>query len=155
MKVRTYDYMLPIIFTYKGWSIIISESSSFFKFADIKVDITISIDPSPYYSMLVQAYEEQEQMRMRMRRTSFAPNRCKISSAQENKIIKIINDFVKTQNKISYSQSVNGGMLDRFMGQNISAVKKVHQNTIDYIDSNLGIADVRDEFINYLKMNNI
>lgn len=153
MKVRTYDYMLPIIFTYKGWSIIISESSSFFKFADIKVDITISIDPSPYYSMLVQAYEEQEQMRMR--RTSFAPNRCKISSAQENKIIKIVNDFVKTQNKISYSQSVNGGMLDRFMGQNISAVKKVHQNTIDYIDSNLGIADVRDKFINYLKMNNI
>lgn len=153
MKVRTYDYMLPIIFTYKGWNVIISKSSSFFKFADIKVDITISIDPHPYYSMLIKAYEEQEQMRMR--RTSFAPNRCNTSPAQINKIMEIVNDFIKTQNKISYSQSVNGSMLDRFMGQNISAIKKVHQNTIDYIDSTLGIADARNEFINYLKTNNI
>lgn len=41
---------------------------------------------------------------------------------------------------MEYSFNVNGGMFDRFMGQNTSAVEKAKQQVIAYIDNNLGNA---------------
>ena len=48
-------------------------------------------------------------------------------------------------------QKANGGILDRFLGQNLSGIEKVQQKVKSYIDSNLGAADFRNELVEFLK----
>lgn len=43
MKVTTQGYMLPLIFSYKGWQVTISDDSGFFTLADMKVKVEIEI----------------------------------------------------------------------------------------------------------------
>lgn len=69
--------------------------------------------------------------------------------------IKIANDFAKNKGKHDFNIGVNGGMMDRFFGQNISATEKTCNQVIEYIDKNLGDAGAEfNKFVNYKKLIN-
>ena len=70
---------------------------------------------------------------------------------QYEQISQAINDFLDTKKTIEYVEKANRGMLDRFLGQNLSGIEKVQQKVKTYIDSNLGPADFRDELVAFLQ----
>ena len=52
--------MLPLMFTYKGWQVTISNDSGIFTFADMKVRVEIEIATWQYAATLYQAYTEEQ-----------------------------------------------------------------------------------------------
>ena len=62
--------------------------------------------------------------------------------------LKLAEKFAENK-RIEYSFNVNGGMFDRFMGQNLSAVEKAKQQVIAYMDNNLDNA--WDLFLEFIK----
>lgn len=150
MKVTTRNYTLPLIFSYKGWQITISDDSGIFTFADMKVKVKIEIATWQYAATLYQAYVEEQKKRGLTSNfatpkreggtlASFAsvlnkePN---YSKEAYNYYLKLAEEFAKNK-CVEYSFNVNGGMFDRFMGQNISAIERAKQQVIAYIDNNL------------------
>ena len=150
MPVTVRNYTLPIKFTYKGWKVTLYDASSFFQFSDVRVEVNISIDRMPYYSLLQKAIEHQKQQRQtwNYRRVS---NNFSQDNKQLEQIFKAINDFFDTKRTIKYIEKANGGMIDRFLGQNLSGIEKIQQNVQSYIDLNLGVADVREELLAFLQ----
>ena len=59
MKVTTKNYMLPLIFSYKGWQVTILDDSGFFTLADMKVKVEIGIATWQYAAALLQSYTEE------------------------------------------------------------------------------------------------
>lgn len=149
MKVTIHNYMLPLMFTYKGWQVTISNDSGIFTFADMKVRVEIEIATWQYAATLYQAYtEEQKKNGLTSRVTqeeelasfiSILNKKPKFSMEAYNYYLKLAEEFAKNK-RVEYSFNVNGGMFDRFMGQNGSAVEKAKQRVIAYIDDNLGNA---------------
>ena len=147
MKVKVQNYMLPLIFSYKGWQVTISDDSGFFTLADMKVRVEIKIAAWQYASALYKAYEEQlgKSYKAACRRGQIAVMaKWELGGGQPPKeafsyYLKLAERFAEGK-RVEYSFSVNGGMFDRFMGQNISAVDKAKQQVITYIDNNLGNA---------------
>lgn len=143
--------MLPISFTYKGWEVTLNNASSFFQFSDVRVEVNISINRIPYYSLLQKAILEQRHQQSQTWYNRRESKNSQLDKQQVEQIFKIVNDFFDTKKTIKYIEKANGGMIDRFLGQNCSGIENVQQKVISYIDLNLGIADVRDEFIAFLK----
>ncbi|RLT78457.1 hypothetical protein D7Y07_19060 [Bacteroides acidifaciens] len=146
--------MLPLIFNYKGWQVTISDDSGIFTFADMKVKVEIEIAVWQYAATLYQAYiKEQKKKGLTSRLVRpickekasssfvsvFASREPSYSEEAHNYYLKLAEEFAKNK-RVEYSFNVNGGMFDRFMGQNISAVEKAKQRVIAYIDDNLGNA---------------
>lgn len=153
MKVTTQGYMLPLIFSYKGWQVTISDDSGFFTLADMKVKVEIEIATWQYASVLFQSYTEERKKKQGgiIGFSSFTP---KLTAEEEREAkdaydyyLKLTEEFAKNK-RVEYSFNVNGGMFDRFMGQNMSAVDKAKQQVIAYIDSNLGNA--WEKFIQFI-----
>lgn len=153
--------MLPLIFSYKGWQVTISDNSGIFTLADMKVKVEIEIATWQYAATLYQAYIEEQKKKGFTSRyvtpehkggvlASFATDfnkKTDYSKEAYNYYLKLAEEFAKNK-RVEYSFKVNGGMLDRFMGQNISAVEKAKQQVIAYIDTNLG--NVWEEFIKFI-----
>lgn len=143
--------MLPIRFTYKGWEVILNDASSFFQFSDVRVEVNISINRIPYYSLLREAILQQRQQQSYMWYNRRESKNSQLDKQQVEQIFKVVNEFFDTKKAIKYIEKANGGMIDRFLGQNLSGIEKIQQNVQSYIDSNLGIADVREEFLAFLQ----
>ena len=138
--------MFPIIFSYKGWVVTLDDASSFFQTSDVKVKVKIAVDRQPYNTMLLNALQQQ----------SYSYGFCRESKSpqayeQFKQITQAIDDFLDTKKTIEYIEKANGGILDRFLGQNLSGIEKVQQKVKAYIDSNLGPADFRDELVAFLQ----
>ena len=145
MPVTVRNYMFPIIFSYKGWIVTLNDASSFFQSSDVKVKVTISVDRQPYHTMLLNAIQQQPWQYRR------ALNNSPQAVEQYKLISQAISDFLDTKKTIEYIEKANGGILDRFLGQNLSGIEKVQQKVKSYIDSNLGAADFRNELVAFLK----
>ena len=152
MPVTVRNYMFPIIFTYKGWVVTLNDASSFFQSSDVKVKVNISVDRQPYNTMLLNALQQQSLCYQRysygFRRES---NNSPQALEQYKQISQAINDFLDTIKTIEYIEKANGGILERFLGQNLSGIEKVQQKVKSYIDSNLGPADFRDKLVAFLQ----
>ena len=144
MPVTIRNYMFPIIFAYKGWIVTLNDASSFFQSSDVKVKVSISIDRRPYCTMSLNTSQQLWQYRR-------ALNKSPQTVEQYKKISQAISDFLDTKQPIEYIEKANGGILDRFLGQNLSGIEKVQQKVKSYIDSNLGAADFRNELVEFLK----
>ena len=154
MKVTTKNYMLPLIFSYKGWQVTILDDSGFFTLADMKVKVEIVIATWQYAAALLQSYtEERKKKRGGIAGLSFFDSKLAEKENQEAKeaydyYLKLAEKFAENK-RIEYSFNVNGGMFDRFMGQNLSAVEKAKQQVIAYMDNNLDNA--WDLFLEFIK----
>lgn len=150
MKVTTHNYMLPLIFSYKGWQVTLSDNSGIFTLADMKVKVEIEIATWQYAATLYQAYTEE----MKRKRYGLAAFNSRLTKQEEQQSKEAYNHYLQLAEKfamnkrVEYSFNVNGGMLDRFMGQNISAIEKAKQQVAAYIDTNLG--NVWEEFIQFI-----
>lgn len=155
MRVNTRNYILPISFSYKGWQVTISDNSGFLTLADMKVKVKIEIAAWQYAGTLSNAYrEELEKNKSKFSLGFNVRLGSKLSEQEEQQIKEAFNYYLKlaeqfaANKRVEYSSSINGGMFDRFMGQNISAIDKAKRQVIDYIDSHLG--NVWEEFIQFI-----
>lgn len=132
IKVTVRNYMFPITFSYKGWDIKLEKRMGLFK--DIAVEATFT-PTDPLYSDKLLMGDDREFMSLANRYVAslYLPN---------------------TQ----YARfSANGGLLDRFLGQNISATQKVIDKVTSYMDSNLPYIKPFDlkEYLTFLVDNGI
>lgn len=152
MPVTVRNYMFPIVFTYKGWKVTLNDASSFFQSSDVKVKVNISVDREPYNNMLFNAIQQQS---IGYQRYSVGYSQSINNSSQVyeqyKQLSQAINEFLDTRKTVEYIEKANGGMLDRFLGQNLSGIEKVQQKVKSYIDSNLGSADFRNELVAFLQ----
>lgn len=153
MPVSVRNYMFPIMFRYKGWMVTIKEDSSFFQFADLKVQVKIELDLSRYYEYAQIIAHTKAGL------TSISSPHYGNENYAYNEYKKYesaVTDFFRDKRKtIEYTEKANGGSLDRFFGQNLSAVEKVQKKIQSYIDSNLGEADYKSELFKYLDSQNL
>lgn len=132
IKVTVRNYMFPITFSYKGWDVKLEKRMGLFK--DIAVEATFT-PTDPLYSDKLLMGDDREFMSLANRYVAslYLPN---------------------TQ----YARfSANGGLLDRFLGQNISATQKVIDKVTSYMDSNLPYIKPFDikEYLTFLVDNGI
>lgn len=156
-SVTVRNYMFPIIFTYKGWVVTLHDASSFFQSSDVKVKVVISVDRRPYDSWV---YEFIRQIEQNLQSQYGRWGRNKIDDYPEllekyKKMSDTINELFDSKKPVEYIEKANGGYLDRFLGQNLSAVEKIQQKVKSYIDSNLGVADFRNELVEVFKRKGI
>lgn len=132
IKVTVRNYIFPITFSYKGWNVKLEKRLGLFK--DVTVEATFT--PSdPLYNDKFFLNDDIEFM------------------ALANKYIASLN-LPPTQ---SAHFSANGGLMDRFLGQNISATQKIVDKVTSYMDSNLPTIkplDIKD-YLTFLMNNGI
>lgn len=151
MPVTVRNYLFPIIFTYRGWMVTIYDASSFFQFSDVKVEVNISVDRISYHAIVQKAFQWRQTLQQRQNYPRYGFGLGAQNIAEKERLNKAIDDFLDTKKTIKYIEKANGGIIDRFFGQNISAIDKIQQNVKSYIDSNLGTADFMQELSEYLK----
>lgn len=150
------NYHFPIRFSYKGWNIEITNETVFFSMNDLKVRVKMQVDYESISNNIAHAIAKMATLKS-MSQNSLM-RQCGIDSIKEDsvvyhreydRIIKSANEFAKRKGNIEYTFAMNGKVLDRFFGQNISAAEKVCQKVVENIDKIYG--DVQDEFLKTLK----
>ena len=132
IKVTVRNYMFPITFSYKGWDVKLEKRMGLFK--DIAVEATFT-PTDPLY-------------------------RDKLLMGDDREFMSLANRYVASLYlpNTQYARfSANGGLLDRFLGQNISATQKVIDKVTSYMDSNLPYIKPFDlkEYLTFLVDNGI
>lgn len=158
--VTIHNYHFPIHFSYKGWNVEITDKTGIFSMKDLKVRVKIEVaagslasDVSRNYALIRQMIAiEDNKNRQWYEPYLTEDDKQKIFQDSYHKAyqhyIKIANDFARNKGKHDFTIGVNGGMMDRFFGQNISATEKACKQVIEYIDKNLG--DANKEFSKYV-----
>lgn len=150
IKVTIHNYMFPIHFRYKGWRVKLEKKIDLFK--DVKVEATFTpphID-FDYWNIIVPDKVEQ-----------ILKKRGTYRQADYEKYLlytkRYISSFTNTQQTKSCGFSANGGLLDRFLGQNISATDKVINKVTEWMDINLPTVQEPDDnkYITYLMQNGV
>jgi len=116
IKVTVHNYLFPIHFTYKGWDVRLEKKMGIFK--DVSVEA--------FFKPSDQFYNDK-----------FFLNGF-LTPTEYNLYLSVLNKYISTMNLPSpqtYKFSANGGLMDRFLGQNISATQKVVDKVTEYIDS--------------------
>lgn len=132
IKVTVRNYIFPITFSYKGWNVKLEKRLGLFK--DVAVEATFT-PTDPLYDDKFFLNDDMEFM------------------ALANRYIASLN-LPPTQ---SARFSANGGLMDRFLGQNISATQKIVDKVTSYMDSNLPTIkplDIKD-YLTFLMNNGI
>mgnify|MGYP000091966889 CR=1 FL=1 len=150
IKVTVHNYMFPIHFSYKGWAVKLEKRMALFK--DIGVEATFT-PPQINYNFW-HTYLPNE-VRQKLVDIGF------YREADYNKYVLATNSYIssfKFPQETSFRFSANGGMWNRFWGQNISATDKVIKKVTEWMDTNLPkLQEEPDEFgyIIYLKQHGI
>lgn len=132
IKVTVRNYMFPITFSYKGWDVKLEKRMGIFK--DITVEATFT-PTDPLYND-------------------------KFLMGDDSEFMSLANRYVASLHlpNTQYARfSANGGLLDRFLGQNISATQRVIDKVTSYMDSNLPYIKpfVLKEYLTFLMDNGI
>jgi hypothetical protein len=152
VTIRNYNF--PIRFSYKGWNVEITNNTGFFSMKDLKVRVRMVVDSDGISNNIAHALARA--IKIKEKQNSFI-GMYGMQSIQEDpevyqreycRINKLVNEFAKRKGTVDYTLSTNGGMLDRFFGQNISAVENMCQKVVENIDRNYG--DVQGEFLKTL-----
>lgn len=138
IKVTVHNYLFPINFKYKGWEVRLEKKMGLFK--DVSVEAFFKpYDPFYNDKFFLNGY---------------------LTPTEYTLYISVLNKYISTLNfpcPQTYRFSANGGLLDRFFGQNISATQKVVDKVTSYIDSNLPKIKVINikEYLTFLVNNGI
>lgn len=148
IKVTIRNYNFPITFSHKGWSVKLSKRIGLFK--DIAVEA---------YFEPQTAYQSLKFVRNTIH-SLLENGTLKVSQRDFNKYVSLSDSFCnrfKYPSASSKNFSANGGLWDRFLGQNISATEKLVNKVVEYMDINLPqIPSLNTfEYINYLRENGI
>lgn len=147
------NYSFPIYFSYKGWSVKITDETGFFSMKDLKVRVKMEVDYEEICSKIAQTAVQVAKLKYDFMRRSnpflHLPQDSEIYQNEYNRIVKSAKEFANRKGVVEYSIASNGGMMDRFFGQNISAVEKMCQQVVERIDKTYG--DVLNEFLQTLK----
>ena len=146
MRVTTYHSYIPP-FKYKGWDVLVEEKTAWLH--DAKVKVTLKVDEMTYHHMISSAICKS----LNINDKDYITLIKLMGNSSYLKVSERVTKLCKSKPERTFTISANGGMLDRFMGQNCSAMKKIQQKIIEYIDCNIGIAISQNELINCLKNN--
>lgn len=139
IKVTIHNYSFPIHFSYNGWSVKLEKRMALLK--DVRVEATFT-PPSINYNFWHTTLPNE--VRKNLINAGF------FREADYNKYISYTNSYInsfKYPQETAYKFSANGGLLDRFLGQNISATDKVIKNVTEWMDENLPkLKDAPNEF---------
>lgn len=124
--------MFPITFSYKGWDVKLEKRMGLFK--DVTVEATFT-PTDPLYND-------------------------KFFLEGDAEFMSLANRYIASLNlpNAQYARfSANGGLMDRFLGQNISATQRVIDKVTAYMDSNLPYIKPFDlkEYLTFLADNGI
>ena len=133
------SYILP--FRYKGWYVTVEEKTPFF--SDVKVKVTLTVDKPAYINMVHSAIAKS----LNVNENDYGKL---FSNETYSCIMGIIDKLCDSKSKPTFCISANGGMLDRFLGQNCSAIEKTKKKILEHIDCNIGIAISQKELLNNL-----
>lgn len=126
--------MFPLCFSHNGWNVRLEKRIGFFK--DIAVEayfIPPTLPNRTYWNEILP-----QQLLSALIQQGLFPN--SVSSKDIERFKMIGQNYV---NSIKYPMaqnrkfSANGGLWDRFIGQNISSTQKVVDNIVDYMNHNL------------------
>lgn len=149
--------MFPIQFTHKGWEVEISDETGFFTMKDIRIKAKIEIASESYAHFIATQYAKTKQIEIEINSKRLGFSRFNKTQQEEyqkiyqeayNHYSKLAKEYAAKRKIIQKTFAVNGGLIDRFLGQNISATEKAIQLVINYIDNNLG--DAWNDFLNYV-----
>lgn len=147
------NYSFPIYFSYKGWSVKITNKTGIFSMKDLKVRVRMEVDYEGICRNVAQTAVQVAKFQYDFMRRSNPflrlPQDSEIYQNEYNRIAKPAKEFANRKGMVEYSIALNGGIMDRFFGQNISAVEKICQQVVEKIDRIYG--DVKNEFLNTLK----
>lgn len=134
IKVTVRNYMFPLCFSHNGWNVRLEKRIGFFKDLTVEAYFTPPSMPNPTYWNEV----------LPQRVLSFLINRgLYLNTVPSKDMEQYKNIAQKYVNSIKYPMvqncrfSANGGLLDRFIGQNISSTQKVVDKIVDYMNHNL------------------
>ena len=151
--IRNYNF--PIRFSYKGWNVEIKDETGLFSMKDLKVRVKMQVDTDGLSNNIAHALaraikiKEKQNSFFRMYGMQSIQEDPEVYQREYCRIAKLANEFARRKGTVDYTLSTNGGMLDRFFGQNISAVDKMCQKVVENIDRIYG--DVQEEFLKTLK----
>lgn len=134
IKVTIHNYTFPIGFHYNGWFVRLEKRIKLFK--DIAVEAYFTPPSKPdltYWNNIVPNTAISNIMRIGLYPSSVTLKDIEYYRNIASQYINSINYPLAR----SYRFSANGGLLDRFLGQNISATKKVVDMVTNYMDRNL------------------
>ena len=152
------NYSFPINFSYKGWHVKIIDNTGFFSMKDLRVIVKMTVDSEKISSEIAHAMARIININEMQKKiiSQYPPYNMNlmhednaIFQQEYNHIVKLAEEFAKKKGVIEYSIALNGNMLDRFFGQNISAVEKMCQQVVEKIDRIYG--NVQEEFLQTLK----
>ena len=146
------NYHFPIRFSYKGWYVVIKDETVFFSMKHLKVRVKMQVDYEGISNNIANTIAKMAALK-NMSQYSFMRQCCMDSIKEDSvvyqreydRIVKLAEEFARRKGVIEYTIASNGGMLDRFFGQNISATEKVCQKVIENIDKIYG--DVQNDFL--------
>lgn len=156
-RITIHNYAFPIQFTHKGWKVEISDETGFFSMKDIRIKAKIEVASESFANLIatLQAKTKQREIEINSKRLVFFQSNNtqqeeykKIYQEEYNHYSKLAKKYAAKRKIIQKTFAVNGGFIDRFFGQNISATEKAAQLVVDYIDNNLG--DAWKDFLHYV-----
>lgn len=134
IKVTVRNYMFPLCFSHNGWNVRLEKRIGFFK--DLTVEAYFTPPSMPNLTYWNEVLPEQV-LSILIQKGLYLSS---VSSTDMERYRMIARNYV---NSIKYPMaqnrkfSANGGLLDRFVGQNISSTQKVVDNIVDYMNHNL------------------
>lgn len=152
VTIRNYNF--PIRFSYKGWNVEIKDETGLFSMKDLKVRVKMQVDTDGLSNNIAHALaraikiKEKQNSFFRMYGMQSIQEDPEVYQREYCRIAKLANEFARRKGTVDYTLSTNGGMLDRFFGQNISAVENMCQKVVENIDRVYG--DVQNEFLKTL-----
>jgi len=154
IKVTVRNYTFPITFSYNGWNVRLEKRIGFFK--DVSVEAFFTPPTKP--DLVFWCEKIPNQVQEFVIRSGLYPTKVSLKDMETYR--NMARRYVNTINypiAQSYRFSANGNLIDRFIGQNLSATQKVVDKVVDYMNHNLPkITELTIyEYINYLQRNGV
>lgn len=126
--------MFPMTFSHNGWNVRLEKRIGFFK--DIAIEAYFTPPTMPNFNYWNEVLP-QEVLSILIKGGLY-PTSVSSKDMERYKMISrnYVND-IKYPSAQSCKFSANGGLLDRFIGQNISSTQKVVDKVVDYMNRNL------------------
>lgn len=134
IKVTVRNYTFPITFSHNGWNVRLEKRIGFFK--DVSVEAFFTPPSQPNIGLWTEKIPNQVQemvMRSGLYPSKVSLKDIEIYRDESQRYVKSISYPIAH----SYRFSANGNLLDRFLGQNLSATQKLVDNVVDYMNHNL------------------
>lgn len=126
--------MFPLVFSHNGWNVKLEKRVGFFK--DIAVEAYFTPPAIPNYTYWNDVLPQQV-LSILIQKGKYLNSVSFNDMERYREIARNYVNGIKYPMSQSHKFSANGGLFDRFIGQNISSTQKVVDNVINYMNHNL------------------